>query len=316
MAQEIYNHNADMTLPRALKIYEDLRAYKPKASPRMPQQVDRLTSIIDQFDALFLDGFGVLNIGANPVPQAGEMLRSAQAKGVEIIVLTNGASKPSAKAQAKYSGFGFDLEASQIVSSRDALIDFLENDHFKGKTLGVIDSFTELDAIADITLKQLNPDQPDDWTKVDAIGFFGAVHWSEAWQNCLEKALIAGIVVYVANPDVTAPNEDSFTFEPGYWASAAAYKTQNFDRIKWFGKPHAPVFDLALKRLEANTGRSNWNSDRIAMVGDSLHTDILGGQAAGFKTVLITGHGLFRDGDVSAAMKTTGIYPDFIAADV
>ena len=30
------------------------------------------------------------------------------------------------------------------------------------------------------------------------------------------------------------------------------------------------------------------------MVGDSLHTDILGGAAAGMTTVLITDHGLFR----------------------
>ena len=33
------------------------------------------------------------------------------------------------------------------------------------------------------------------------------------------------------------------------------------------------------------------------MVGDSLHTDILGGAAAGMTTVLITDHGLFRGQD-------------------
>jgi ribonucleotide monophosphatase NagD (HAD superfamily) len=52
------------------------------------------------------------------------------------------------------------------------------------------------------------------------------------------------------------------------------------------------------------------------MVGDSLHTDILGGNAAGLKTVLVTDHGMFRDGGAEAAMKTSGITPDFIVNTV
>jgi glycerol 3-phosphatase-2 len=34
--------------------------------------------------------------------------------------------------------------------------------------------------------------------------------------------------------------------------------------------------------------------ERVLMVGDTLHTDILGGNAAGFRTALIAGLRLFR----------------------
>ena len=48
------------------------------------------------------------------------------------------------------------------------------------------------------------------------------------------------------------------------------------------------------------------------MVGDTLHTDVLGGAAAGWRTVLVTGLGLVRELDVEAAIRESGIRPDFI----
>jgi ribonucleotide monophosphatase NagD (HAD superfamily) len=48
------------------------------------------------------------------------------------------------------------------------------------------------------------------------------------------------------------------------------------------------------------------------MVGDSLHTDILGGAAYGVKTVLVTEHGLFSGFDCRQFIMETKIVPDFI----
>ena len=51
---------------------------------------------------------------------------------------------------------------------------------------------------------------------------------------------------------------------------------------------------------------------RIGMVGDTLHTDILGANSIGIKSVLMTKHGLFRNENVAKMIKRTGIVPDFI----
>ena len=48
------------------------------------------------------------------------------------------------------------------------------------------------------------------------------------------------------------------------------------------------------------------------MVGDSLHTDILGGAAAGTKTALIVSHGLFRHDAPGPYIEQFGIVPDFV----
>ena len=48
------------------------------------------------------------------------------------------------------------------------------------------------------------------------------------------------------------------------------------------------------------------------MVGDTLHTDILGGAAAGLHTALVTGFGALLGLDVDTAIRKAGIVPDII----
>ena len=316
-----FDFQKPMTKAATLSVYEGLRghmpsSHPPQAQPRQSQHHDRLRDILNQFDALLLDGYGVLNIGSEAVPGADHLLEMAKSAGVETMVLTNGASKPANMTWSKYKNLGFEFDPAQIVSSRDAVMAHLNDPQSKICTLGVADSFTEGVMADGIDCTPLHPDRPDQWQKVDAIGLFGTVHWNENWQNCLVNAMAKGAQVLVANPDVAAPQEYGYSREPGYWVAAAAHQLNTFDQVKWFGKPHAPVFDLALQRLEQFTVRSNWNYDRIAMVGDSLHTDILGGQSYGLKTVLITGHGLFRDGGADQAINLSGIIPDYITASV
>ena len=48
------------------------------------------------------------------------------------------------------------------------------------------------------------------------------------------------------------------------------------------------------------------------MVGDSLHTDILGAQNAGIKSALISGFGFFSKGGFEQGIQKSQIFPDFI----
>ena len=52
------------------------------------------------------------------------------------------------------------------------------------------------------------------------------------------------------------------------------------------------------------------------MIGDSLHTDVLGGLASGISTVLVTNHGLFKNHDyqkeiLRTKFTQTGLYLAF-----
>ena len=75
--------------------------------------------------------------------------------------------------------------------------------------------------------------------------------------------------------------------------------------LHWFGKPFGDAFAEGIAR----TGLA---PDRLAMVGDTLHTDVLGGAAAGCRTVLVTDHGLFAGRDARGYIRASGLVPDFI----
>lgn len=50
----------------------------------------------------------------------------------------------------------------------------------------------------------------------------------------------------------------------------------------------------------------------MIMIGDTLHTDILGGAAAGIRTALVTQHGVLNGQDATAHIEACGIRPDFV----
>ena len=56
--------------------------------------------------------------------------------------------------------------------------------------------------------------------------------------------------------------------------------------------------------------------ERVLMVGDSLHTDVLGGAAAGVHTALVTSFGLFRTCDVQDLIRRSGIVPYHVVASL
>ena len=51
---------------------------------------------------------------------------------------------------------------------------------------------------------------------------------------------------------------------------------------------------------------------RIGMVGDTLHTDILGANSIGIKSILMTKYGFLRNQNIASCIKKTGIIPDYL----
>ena len=75
---------------------------------------------------------------------------------------------------------------------------------------------------------------------------------------------------------------------------------------EFYGKPFANIYDVVFQRL-GDTDRA-----RVLMVGDSLHTDILGARAYGIASALVPGFGFFAGGNVEQAIERTGIAPDYL----
>ena len=294
-----------------LHVYEDLRPIMPDHIPGRGEKAERLRDLINDFDAFMLDGFGVLNIGKDIIPGAIELLSMAAEKNKPVLVVTNGATQNEQMIGHKYADMGLPVLPPQVVSSRAAITHWLTHQRpSEWQNIGVVDHVAADLAVDNVALIRLSDGSAEGWADCDAIAVMGATMWNDAWQARLTEAAMMGCPILIANPDVAAPHPGRFSFEPGYfaWQLIRGGATD----IRWFGKPHATHFDLSLNRLENITQRNNWKRKRIAMVGDTLHTDILGGAAAGLTTILVTNHGLFRDGGADAAIARTGITPDIV----
>lgn len=280
--------------------YEAIRTRLPKAtSPVLPQHANGLLETVEVYDGYLFDSFGVLNVGDSAIVGAADCLLSLRQRGKPFCILTNAASYTSADAFHKYARLGLDVRPDEILSSRDVLFAHLEA-HYSGVTWGAIAAVE--DRFADSTLPIRQLDEVSNWDDAEGFLFLSAARWNEADQNRLVQSLLRKPrPVLVGNPDLVAPREGGLTVEPGFWAHDLQDRTGQ--TVTYFGKPFPEAFTLAAERIGAG---------RLAMVGDTLHTDILGGQAAGHGTILVTDHGLFKGRDVTPFIKASGIAPDWI----
>ena len=103
-----------------LDCYELARLPAPtRKGPAEPAA--NLLSLLDRYDAFILDGYGVINVGPEPIQGIADTVRALRAAGREVMVLTNGAGRPSRQTARRYAGWGVDIPERLVVSSRDAL---------------------------------------------------------------------------------------------------------------------------------------------------------------------------------------------------
>lgn len=283
--------------------YEAVRHRMPDARfPDQTRDCSGLVEIADHFDAFVLDSFGVLNVGETAIAGAVECLKTLRAMGKRLIVLTNAASYTREVAVQRYRKLGFDFIPEEVVSSRDVAVSRLNGVLSNGQW-GAI-------AAPDDRFEDI-PAEVAHWTGQDVDGYLllSSAALNDDMTARLGTALAAQKKpVVVANPDLVAPRETGLSKEPGYYAHHLA------DWLEiapvFFGKPFRNAFDDAKDRL---TGIA---PVRTAMVGDTLHTDILGGAAAGFKTILVRDHGLFAQHEPDAFSEASGIRPDFSCGSI
>ena len=269
-----------------------------------------LLALVDRYDAFILDGYGVINVGPEPIPGIGDAVRSLRAAGREVMVLTNGAGQPSRHTARRYRSWGLDLPEGLVVSSRDALEASLAARPREGLWGVMAMPDSELDTLPVETA--LLEDDETLYRRAAGFIFIRSEGWSTQRHRMLAQTLRESPrPVLVANPDVSAPYPDGrFSAEPGYWALRIEAETGV--RCEPYGKPFASAFELARSRL----GSAGARRERIAMVGDGLYTDILGGLAAGLGTVLVTDHGLLKGLDWRETSERIGIVPDYVVPTV
>jgi len=299
------DHLTAFSASEAFDAYEAVRHRLPDAgtSEQDYRHVGTLEDIAEDFDVFLLDAFGVLNIGDTAIPDTPARVAALKASGKRVLVVSNAAGFPHATLLEKYERLGYDFAPQDVITSRATLLAGLNGQGRSHWGLMATRS-AGLRDLEGLNLTYLEED-PAPYAAVDGFLMIGSAAWTDARQALLEKALLERPrPVLVGNPDIVAPREHGFSTEPGHFAHRLADRTGVTP--EFFGKPFANIYDLAFKRL------GTVDKSRVLMVGDSLHTDILGARSVGVASALVARFGFFAGQDVHAAIQATGIVPDFV----
>lgn len=293
-----------LTTQSIFERYEEVRPRMPEAQMQGRfQDIGTLMDIAEQGAAFVFDAFGVLNVGDTLIEGADVRVNELREVGCEIRILTNAASYDRTGAVAKFKGLGIDVFDDEIITSRDATLNALTDCHW-----GVIAA--PEDALADISVphSRLGMDRAT-YDVVDGFLFLSSSGWPQAHQEVLTASLKRRPrPVLIANADLVAPRDTGFSLEPGYFGHLLA--DQGVEGVRFFGKPFPEVYGLVEASLKMT------HPAQIIMCGDTLHTDVLGAAARGWKTVLVTKDGLFAGHDTQPFCEQAGLFPTWRVARI
>lgn len=300
----------------AFRQYERIRHWLPDGLPMdqrpNPQLLDNLLPLANQFQVYVFDAFGVLNAGPRAFPAAIQRFRELQRMGKHVQILSNAATASHAKLVEKYRRMGFDITPDQLISSRWLLEQSLANRAREGLWGVIAPENSEPDTLP-LNWQPVRPPVTEQLKRkldgYDGLIMLSSEDWNEEMQAVLEATLTERPrPLEIANPDLVAPRGDCLTLEPGFFAHRAREASGTLPQF--YGKPYAPAFQAVIERF------TDIPPGQILMVGDTLHTDILGGQNAGMKTLLVTAEGSLQGMDIPNCIAQSGIAPDFIAPEI
>jgi HAD superfamily hydrolase (TIGR01450 family) len=250
--------------------------------------------LISLFDALLADLDGVVYAGQHAIPGAVDSLQQLEGLGIGLGYVTNNASRTPAQVAAHLRELGAPADDDQVVSSSQAAAELLASLVAPGARVLITGSPALAQEIELVGLTAVYSQDEDPVAVVQ--GFNPGI----GWKDLAEASFVvsSGALWIATNTDMSIPQARGIAPGNGTLVAAVAAATGQTPRVA--GKPEAPLFHVAAKRLAA---------DRPLVVGDRLDTDILGGNNAGFATVVVlTG----VDTTASILAARTAERPDYI----
>ncbi len=261
----------------------------------MTEVIDGLDEVVDRFDAVVLDQWGVLHDGTTPYPGAIAAIDALRSSGKRLAILSN-SGKRAAPNVDRITAMGFPADAFEIVmTSGEALWQDIAAGRVASRVLCPI---TRASGDAAAWAEGLDVALTDNVAQADAILLMGLPDGAvpDQFQALLDQARQRHIPVLCTNPDRASPRAGGVTV-----TSPGALAHDHVDKggaVRFYGKPHLPIFRAVEAAIDVPP-------DRLLMIGDSLEHDIAGGFGAGWATAFIRG-GLhaaqFADADPTAAL--------------
>ena len=250
---------------------------------------DSLAEISAPYDALFVDLWGCLHNGLTPYPAAVSALQGFRAKGGRVVLLTN-SPRPRAGVIRQLDRMGVPKDCyDEVASSGDATQAAMTAGMVGQKLYHIGPPHDETffrdiapDVAGPVTITRIPLSEAEG---IICTGLFEDDHETpEDYRATILDGVNRGLKFLCANPDLVVDYGDKRIYCAG--ALAQAYEEAG-GKALYFGKPHAPIYQLAQSRLTNATGQAV-DPDRVLCIGDGIHTDVRGAMAEGMDSLFLT----------------------------
>ena len=273
-------------------------------------EIHDFKSVIDNYKVIFFDAYGVLKNYNGLIPGIENTFSYLKETNKEFYILTNDASRKPQQLADSYHSLGItDVVPANIISSGMLAMDNLRQKVKSGKVvfLGTVDSayYIETVGLEAVPISDLDL---SDLTDIEALAFLDDEGFD--WKTDLNKTINLlrrkNIPVIVANTDATYPvSKKEIAIAMG--GISEMIESIVGKRFIGFGKPDSQMFIFAYEHIKSQ----DIEKKDILMVGDTLHTDILGGNKFGLDTVLVLS-GNTQAEDAEVKIQSTAIIPTYI----
>jgi len=230
--------------------------------------------VLHGIDGLVCDLDGVVYRGAEAIDGSPEAIAALRESGVRVVFCTNNANPTIARYLDKLRGMGVDVTPEQLVTSAVVTAEILAARGASGRSALVVggEGLREALASIDVTVVDDPSARAADYV---VVGFD-----PEFTYDALRRASFAvqdGAQLIASNADPSFPAPDGLW--PGAGSLVAAIETASGGRAEVMGKPHEPMMRVAERHLAG--------AAKIAVIGDRPGTDLEGGRAMGWATILV-----------------------------
>ncbi len=254
-----------------------------------------VAEILGSLRHLVIDMDGVLYRGDEAISGSADLVEFLRGQGFGFVLATNNATRTPQQFVEKLAGMGVEVLPGEVLTSALATAGYLKSIAPPGTRVFVVGMDGLQTALREAGFVLVEED-----AEFVVAGMDFTVCYERLAQATFQ--IRAGAEFIGTNPDRTFPSERGIM--PGAGSLLAFLEAASGVRPTVIGKPEAAMMEQALARMGADPATT-------AILGDRLETDILAGQRAGMRTLLVLSGVTDR-----ALQAASEIQPDLVFKDV
>ena len=265
-----------------------------------------------QFRAVLLDSYGVLKNAAGLIEGGPAAVTRLREENVAIRVLTNDASRSKGRQGRRFREMGYDIRPDEIISSGMMARLYLQ-DKIGGGPVAYLGTEAAAGYIEDagcvpVPVRDVTAD-----ANIRAMAFLDdeGFDWNTDLNATVNLLRERNVPVLVANSDLLYPVRGGRVGIATGGLAAAVERLVGRTFLR-FGKPDSQMFSFAYEDLNLH---DSVRKREILMVGDTLGTDILGGNKFGIRTCLVLS-GNTREENFEEELVRQGVVPDYVVRGI